>query len=129
MNKHFSWFALGGLCLAIAWPASAITVQLPKGTPASTTKVIDTPAAPVGGAPTLDLAQGRVEAVDLAKRQLVIAGRTVGWHPSQLRVVGPGGYGASSPSALRKGSQIRFALDPASQAVDRLIVLIYIDQP
>ncbi len=129
MNKRIPWFALGGLCLALAWPAAAITVQLPNGTPASATKVIDTPAAPVGGVPTLDLAQGRVEAVDQAKRQLVIAGRTVGWHPTQLRVVGPGGHGTSGPSALRKGSKIRFALDPASQAVDRLIVLIYIDQP
>ncbi|MBL0090752.1 MAG: hypothetical protein IPP44_30320 [Ideonella sp.] len=129
MSKHLTLVVAMGLLVATASPALAIAVRSPKGGIGPSAKVIDAPAASAAAAPSMDLARGRIEAVDPSKRQLVIAGRKVEWHASKLRIIAAGGHGQASTSALRKGAQIRFALDPNSTAVDRPIVLIYIDQP
>lgn len=106
--------------------AMAVAGGQTAGTP-SPTVVRAAPALPASAAPTLDVSRGTLEAVNLGKRQVVIAGRTVDLHPTRLKVVGPGGRNEPGASALRKGMVVRFALDPTSKAVNRPIVLVYID--
>lgn len=114
--------------------AHAVAVAGPNGTQAQARRVV--PARPAEAATTgapLELARGRIDAVNLAGQQLTISGKTVGLAAEQLRVIGPGGQSSSSMSALRPGQQVRFALEPASKdpkearEAKRRIVVIYID--
>jgi hypothetical protein len=130
MNKRLLVaLAVAGGSLLMATQATAVAVKLAPGTAAPPVKVTDAVPAPVGGQPTLDLASGRIDAVVPDKRQIQVAGKLLEWDAKKLRVVGVGGYNESSVSSLRKGTQIRYALDPSAKSGERLIVLIYIDKP
>lgn len=119
--------------IAVAGGAQAMRVAGPAGAPTPVTHAAV--AAPTPGAaahaPTLDLAAGVVQAVDLKKGDLRLAGRVVGLRPSGLRVIGADGHAESGAGALRPGMHIRFALEPATAAASaepRRIVLIYIER-
>ena len=116
------------MALSMAEPACAVAVGGRDGTPAQGRRQVQ--AAPAeAGSPALTLARGRIESIDHGKGQIVMAGKAVALHPTQLRVFGPSGQSESGATALRKGMALRFALDPASKSVERPIVLIYIDAP
>ena len=106
------------------------------------------PSAPAPGAeaPTLELVNARIDAIDVEARVITVRGKPLSLHPTRLQVVGPGGQALSGARALRPGMQVRFALEPevradraavagSSQAsasadavpANRPIVLIYID--
>lgn len=114
--------------------AHAVAVAGPNGTQAQARRVVPARPAEAGTAgAALELARGRIDAVNLAAQQLTISGKPVGLATEQLRVIGPGGHGQTSVSALRPGMQVRFALEPASKdpkearEAKRRIVVIYID--
>ena len=116
------------MALSMADPACAVAVGGRDGTPAQGRRQVQ--AAPAeAGSPALTLARGRIESIDHGRGQIVMAGKAVALHPTQLRVFGPSGQSEPGASALRKGMAMRFALDPASKSVERPIVLIYIDAP
>ena len=106
------------------------------------------PAAAAAGAdaPTLDLVNARIDAMDAQAGTITVRGKLLPLHPTHLRVVGPGGQALSGARALRPGMQVRFALEPEAHAgraatphgpqpaagadavpAARPIVLIYID--
>ena len=111
--------------------AMAMAVAGPNGTVAQGRRIVHAaPATPSTAAADKphDLSTGQIETVNLGKAQVVISGKTMALHPGSLRVVTPSGQIDSSASSLRKGMNVRFALDPASKAVERPIVLMYIEK-
>ena len=116
------------LGLAGATPALATMVAGPGGAPAPAPHgTRAAPAAATRNTPTLDLVTAVVQAVDLKKGTVTLGGKAVGLHPTQLRVIGTGGRAEAGASALRPGMRIRFALEPSTTAVRRL-VLVYIER-
>ena len=108
------------------------------------------PSAPAPGAeaPTLELVNARIDAIDVEARVITVRGKPLSLHPTRLQVVGPGGQALSGARALRPGMQVRFALEPEGRAdraagvgssqasaiadaapANRPIVLIYLDNP
>ena len=114
------------MALAMANPACAVAVGGRDGTPAQGRRQVQAASAEASS-PALTLTHGRIESVDHGRGQIVMAGKAVALHPTQLRVFGPSGQSEPGATALRKGMALRFALDPASKSVERPIVLIYID--
>jgi hypothetical protein len=130
MSSSIEWAGATLLAMVLTAPAMAVAIAGPNGTAAQGRRVVQ--AQPVGGqgaaTQTMALSQGVIGAVDVGRREVTIGGQVVTLHPTRLRVVGPGGAGESGASSLRKGMHVRFALDPESKAVNRPIVLIYIDR-
>ncbi|WP_144290108.1 hypothetical protein [Ideonella sp. A 288] len=115
--------------LALAGPASAIAIGGPAGTAdqgRNTIADVATPATAAAPAPANELSSGRID--DLSPGQVTIRGKAIGLHPTRLRVVAPGGHSQSGAGSLRKGQQVRYALDAGSGEAARRIVLIYIDR-
>lgn len=110
--------------LAIAGSASAIAIGGPTGTTDQGRNVIV--GAETSAAPALELSSGRID--DLSPGWVTIRGKAIGLHPTRLRVVAPGGHSESSAGSLRKGQQVRYALDAGSAETARRIVLIYIER-
>lgn len=132
MNRKIALQCAAATLLALAGAeASAVAVAGPEGTAVQGRRIVfaapTTPAAGVDNKP-LDLSAGQIESVNLGKSELVIAGKVIALHPGRLRVIGPNGQVQSSAVDLRKGMNVRFALDPASKAVERPIVLVYIEK-
>jgi len=136
MKSPFECRLLGLVCsLAMTGACGATTLAGPAG--ASGVRVSTLPIAAAAergpaqtGAstqPSLDLITGVVQAVDVKQRTLKLGGRTVGLHPTKLRIVQPTGHAEADIGALRPGMHIRFALEPTA-AAERAIVLIYIGQ-
>ena len=141
---------LAVLVAAGAGPARAIAVAGESGVANSGSvkerRLVPSTPAPGADVPTLELINGRIDAVDAEGRAITLRGKPVPLHPTRLRVVGPGGQALSGARALRPGMQVRFALDAEARAgrpgaagasqtlagadavpAARAIVLIYID--
>jgi len=145
---------LAALATAGAGPAQATAVAA--GATASTgngagsgppvRRYVPSAPAPGADAPTLELVNARIDAVDAEAQAITVRGKPVPLHPTRLRVVGPGGQALSGARALRPGMQVRFALEPElrvgraaaagapqpaagadARPATRPIVLIYID--
>lgn len=132
MNRKLAFHVTATTLLMLAAAeASAVAVAGPEGTAVQGRRIVfaapTTPATPADNKP-LDLSAGQIETVNLGKSEVVIAGKVIALHPGRLRVIGPNGQVQSSAVDLRKGMNVRFALDPASTAVERPIVLVYIEQ-
>ena len=132
MNRKIACqWATTALLLLAASEASAVAVAGPEGTAVQGRRIVfaapATAAAPADNKP-LELSAGQIESVNLGKSELVIAGKVIALHPGRLRVIGANGQVQSSAVDLRKGMNVRFALDPASKAVERPIVLVYIEK-
>ena len=133
--------------VTLAGTAQAAAVAGPGGTAQQGRRLVL--AAPTLGAEaaTLDLIEGRIEAVDAKAGVIMLAGKPVPLHPTQLRVVAPGGQPLAGVQALSPGMRVRFALEPelrgaalpgvagsasagpraSAAAPPRSIVLLYID--
>jgi hypothetical protein len=116
----FATVAATVVALSGAWPAAATTVR--GALPAPNAAVVR--VAP-RAAPTLDLIEGRITAVDRVHRTLTVGNRTVSLHPTRLQVFGPDGR-REAVASLAPGSRIRFALEPGA-ADPRPVVLIYVE--
>lgn len=116
------WLVLGG-----AAPVGATMVVGAAGAPAPRANLGAPSHAATANVPTLDLASGVVQAVNLEKGTVTLGGKVVGLHPTQLRVFGPSGHAESGAGALRPHMHIRFALENSTAELRR-IVLIYIDR-
>lgn len=114
--------------VALAGPAFAIVVADQANARSPVASPVQAATSPAQSSPTLVLARGRVDGLELSKGEIVLSGKPMRFDPKQLRVVGAGGQRESGAAALRKGMTVRFALDPASAAAERGIVLIYIDR-
>lgn len=115
---------------ALAAPAiaAAVLVAGPGGTAEQGRRsVVAAPPAGVASAPALDLVPARLDAVDAAAGRVVVNSRPVPLDSARLRVIGPGGQRLAGVTSLAAGQQIRFALEPGTAPVRR-IVLIYIDR-
>lgn len=136
MTHSFAWPGrrIAGLACALAaaglpLAVSAALVTGPGGTAEQGRRIVMAPSSPAQAAstPALDLAAGRLEAVDAAAGRIIVNGRAVTLDGARLRVIGPAGQRLAGASSLVAGQQIRFALEPGT-APARRIVLIYIDR-
>ena len=132
MNRRFAFHWAAATLLALAGAeASAVAVAGPGGTAAQGRRIVfaapTTPAGPADNRP-LELSAGQIESVNLGKSEVVIAGKVIALHAGHLQVISPSGQVLRSAAGLRKGMNVRFALDPASKAVERPIVLVYIEK-
>ncbi|MEK8049627.1 hypothetical protein AACH10_05190 [Ideonella sp. DXS22W] len=129
MTRRTLGTTLAALALAGPLAAQAAMVAGPGGTAEQGRRMVfDTPpSASAASAPALDLAEGRLDAVDLAAGRVVINGRPVALHPQGLRVIGGAGQALAGPAALVAGQRVRFALEPGT-AAQRRIVLIFIER-
>ena len=146
LRRVLTGLLIGGV-LTLAGTAQAAAVAGPGGTAQHGRRLVL--AAPTLGAEaaTLDLIEGRIEAVDAKAGVIMLAGKPVPLHPTQLRVVAPGGQPLAGVQALSPGMRVRFALEPelrgaalpgvagsasagpraSAAAPPRSIVLLYID--
>lgn len=129
-KRHVTMAAAAAAGLLALWaPAWAVALKMPPGAAPVPARVTQAAPAPVGGQPTLDLARGTIEAVLQDKRQIQLTGRLLEWDAKKLRVIGLGGGNVVSVASLRKGTVIRYALDPTVKSPDRPVILIYVDKP
>ena len=132
--------------VAMAGAAQAAAVAGPGGTAQQGRRLVQAEPAVGAAAATLDLIVARIEAIDAKTNTVTVGGKPVPLHPTQLRVVGPGGSALAGVSALRPGMRVRFALEPEARGAglpavivtpasphaspaeaSRPIVLVYID--
>lgn len=121
--------ALAIAALTLPAIASAVLVTGPGGTAEQGRRTVSAaPAvADAASAPSLDLVSARLDAVDAAAGRVVVNSKSVALDRDRLRVIGTAGQRLAGASALAAGQQIRFALEPGTAPVRR-IVLIYIDR-
>lgn len=130
---NLRWLLFG---LLVTGSCGAAMVAGPAAPPGARVSTLPAAAAPsnarnpaqgyVATAPELDLVGGVVQGVDFKQGTLTLGGKPVGLHPTRLRVVQQGGRAQAGAAILRPGMRIRFALEPTTAPVRR-IVLIYID--
>ena len=71
------------------------------------------------------LRRGTIQAVSIAGGTFNVHGESVTFDPKSVKVFGRDGKPAS-PSSLRKGSTVRFTLDPRDR-LHRRVAVIYLD--
>ena len=106
---------LVGALVAMAGAAQAAAVAGPGGTAQQGRRLVQAEPAVGADAATLDLIEARIEAIDAKANTVMVGGKPVPLHPTQLRVVGPGGLALAGVSALRPGMRVRFALEPEAR--------------
>jgi len=112
--------------LGIAHPATATTIQgTPPVAPAAGSKFAIPPGAKSGPDDSAGLRRVTIEAVDARAGTFHVHGQTLSFDAKRVKVFGSGGKPASV-SSLRKGSAVRFTLDPADPQ-HRRIAVIYVD--
>ncbi len=127
-SQHIRYAWLASACLGLGDPAFALAIAGPDGTRAQGSSMVqDAPAGIASAVPTLELSRGQIESLHPGRSVVGIAGRQVEFDPDKLRVVGADGRMERGVGALRKGMNVRFALEPKLTAIERRIVLIYID--
>ena len=105
-------------------PATATAVAGPAGA-AEPGRRVGVAAPAVRDARTVELIPAVIDAAQVERGLLVLHGKPVALHPTQLRVL-RGGQGATAAS-LQAGQAIRFALEP-DVGQPRRIILIHIDR-
>lgn len=122
MKRTILCLLAGTLAAALALPARAIAV-VDGPAPERAAKRPAAAAAPARQGH--ELVAAVIESVRLERNEIVVHGRAVALHPTQLRVFRAGQ--AVPASELSARQTIRFALEPDGAAAGR-IVLVYIDR-